>query len=263
MLHISGTGSTGGPAERQPLREQDRMNPLRTVCRALGYELIKEGKSPTLRSHLQNIFEHYRIDVVLDVGANRGQFATAIRNAGFGGHIYSFEPAMLPFGQLSMAARGDDRWHALKLGLGARPERMTINLAHSSDLNSLLEASDYGRERYPRIETAGREEIDIDTLDNFIAGSNIPGDARIFLKMDTQGYDLNVFEGAARSLARIPALLTELSLIPLYEGAPHWLEALERYERSGFHVSGLYPVSRNPDLSVIEMDCVLVSRHGR
>jgi FkbM family methyltransferase len=239
------------------------MKPLRSLSQALGYELIKEKKSPSLRSHLKNVFDRYRIDVVLDVGANLGQFASMIRQAGYCGHIYSFEPVTASFERLSAAARGDDRWQVFKLGLGDRQARMAINLSKSSDLNSLLTANDYGKTRYPKIEASAQETIEIDTLDHFFAGRDLPGDARIFLKMDTQGYDLKVFEGAGTLLGRVPALLSELSLIPIYEQAPHWLDVLARYERGGFRVSGLYPVSRNPDLSVIEVDCVLVNKNGR
>mgnify|MGYP001766232945 FL=1 len=239
------------------------MNPLRSFCQTLGYELIKEKKSPSLRSHLKNVFDRYRIDVVLDVGANLGQFATMIRKAGYRGHIYSFEPVAASFECLSEAARGDDRWHVFKLGLGDQRARMAINLSKSSDLNSLLAANDYGRTRYPKIEANARETIEIDTLDHFLAEHDIPSDARVFLKMDTQGYDLKVFEGARNSLGRVSALLSELSLIPIYENAPHWLDALACYERGGFRVSGLYPVSRNPDLTVIEVDCVLVGKSDR
>jgi FkbM family methyltransferase len=239
------------------------MNLLRGVCHLLGYELIKARKSPSLRSHLKNIFDRYRIDVVLDVGANLGQFATMIRKAGYRGRIYSFEPVTASFERLLAAARGDDQWHVFKLGLGDQQARLDINLSRSSDLNSLLAASDYGKTRYPKIEANARETIEIDTLDHFMASNDIPGNARIFLKMDTQGYDLKVFDGARNSLGRVSALLSELSLIPIYENAPHWLDALACYERGGFRVSGLYPVSRNSDLSVIEVDCVLVSNSAR
>lgn len=239
------------------------MNLLRGLSQALGYELIREKKHPSLRAHLKNVFAHCRIDVVLDVGANLGQFATLIRSAGFSGHIYSFEPVTASFERLAETARGDARWQVFKSGLGERQAQLAINLSRSSDLNSLLNASDYGRAHYPKIEARTQEIIEIDTLDHFLAGSGIPEDARIFLKMDTQGYDLKVFEGATASLPRIRALLSELSLIPIYENAPHYLEALARYERAGFRASGLYPVSRDDDLAIIELDCVLVNQNTR
>jgi FkbM family methyltransferase len=237
------------------------MNPLRSLCDAFGYELIKKRKNPSLKSHLKNIFERHQINVVLDVGANLGQFAMMIRKAGFRGTILSFEPVTASYARLADAARGDERWNTFKLGLGDQPGRMAINLSQSSDLNSLLAPNEYGESRYPKIKASEQETIEIDTLDHFLAAQEIPSDARIFLKMDTQGYDTRVFMGAVKSLDRFPALLSELSLIPIYKDMPHYLDTLACYERHGFQVSGLYPVSRNPDLAVIEVDCVLINKN--
>ncbi|HOD28863.1 MAG TPA: FkbM family methyltransferase [Syntrophales bacterium] len=239
------------------------MNPLRSLSKAFGYELIKEKKNPSLSSHLNNIFNLYRIDHVLDVGANHGQFAKMIRKSGYRGAIYSFEPVTASFERLTEVARGDDHWHTFKFGLGDERASMAINLSKSSDLNSLLTPSEYGKSRYPKIEINDQEIIEIDTLDHFLVESGIPFDARIFLKMDTQGYDLRVFDGAKNSLGRFSGLLSELSLIPIYDNAPCYLESLACYERSGFQVSGLYPVSRNPNLTIIEVDCVLVNKNPR
>lgn len=234
------------------------MNLARAIGHALGYELIKEAKSPSLRSHLARVFDRYRIDTVLDVGANHGQFGAAIRSNGYRGAIYSFEPVTASFERLAQVAAKDDRWHVFKLGLGDRPGRQIINIARSSDLCSLLAPNDFGRLEFPKIEADEQESIEIDTLDHFLAEQELPTDAGIFLKMDTQGYDLKVFEGAAHSLGRIAGMLSELSLSPIYENAPHYLESLAAYEARGFRVSGLYPVSRNSDLAVIEVDCVLI-----
>ena len=77
--------------------------------------------------------------------------------------------------------------------------------------------------------------------------------------MDTQGYDLQVFAGARQSLGRIACLMSELSLAPIYHAMPGYLEALSLYQKNGFSVSGIYPILRSPDLSLIEADCVLVN----
>src|SRR5690606_19911809 len=82
----------------------------------------------------------------------------------------------------------------------------------------------------------------------------------ILLKMDTQGYDLEVFKGATESLRYAKCILSELSVLPIYAGAPHYLDALAHYEESGFAITGLYPISRNSDLSVIEFDCIMINR---
>jgi hypothetical protein len=94
-----------------------------------------------------------------------------------------------------------------------------------------------------------------DVLDECLAG--IP-DPRIFLKIDTQGYDLAVLGGASGCLHRILGLQTELSQKRIYEGAPHMVEALQFYKERGFASVGFFPIAKAADgLSVIEWDCVL------
>jgi hypothetical protein len=107
---------------------------------------------------------------------------------------------------------------------------------------------------------ARRETIQLDTLDGFASRVlKLNGD-RIFLKMDTQGFDLKVFRGAKNTLKDVQGLLSELSFIPIYGGMPRYGETLAEYEAAGFSVSGMYPVMRNRDTSLIEMDCVMVRR---
>ena len=79
---------------------------------------------------------------------------------------------------------------------------------------------------------------------------------RIFLKMDTQGYDTRVFHGLGERVRDVVAMQSEVSLIPIYEDMPHWTESIEMYEAAGFGVVGLYPVTRD-DGRVIEYDCLL------
>jgi hypothetical protein len=84
-------------------------------------------------------------------------------------------------------------------------------------------------------------------------------DKHIFLKMDTQGYDLHVFKGASKYYSKISCLLTEISFQPIYQKMSDHHEAIAFYEKKGFSVSGLYPVSRQKDSSIIEMDCFMIN----
>lgn len=237
------------------------MTLMHALARSLGYELIRRKKNPSIGSHLQNVIAFHAIDVVIDVGANDGQFALLLRNEGFKGRIYSFEPVKQTYQKLRQLSQHDENWKIFNTALGDKVGEEVINVTRSSDLSSLLNPNDYGRATFPSIAVSRRETVHIDTLDHFIARENLADKTRIFLKMDTQGYDLHVFEGARQSLGCIVCLLSEISLIPIYAEAPHYLEALRTYEKSGFVPSGLYPVSRNEDLSVIEMDCVLINRN--
>ncbi len=226
-----------------------------------GYELIKLSKQPSSEAHLLNLVHHLGIDLVLDVGANEGQFGRRLRDRGYRGQIHSFEPVGETFERLRQASGQDPNWHVHRMALGAEPGEALINVTASSDLASFLDPNDFGSERYQNIAVASQERVPISTVDLFLAGlKDDVVSANILLKMDTQGFDLNVFRGATQSLGRVAALLSELSIAPIYANMPHYLEALKVYEDAGFALTGLYPISRKPDLSLIEMDCMMINR---
>jgi hypothetical protein len=110
-----------------------------------------------------------------------------------------------------------------------------------------------------------KQKIRIKTLDECASEGLFNPNKRLFLKMDTQGYDLEVFKGARSILPHVSCMLSELSLIHIYEGMPSFVESLTVFQGSGFHVSGLYPITRNQDSTLNEVDCVLVNtaRAGR
>ena len=80
------------------------------------------------------------------------------------------------------------------------------------------------------------------------------------LKMDTQGYDVNVFNGALGILSNISVLQSEISIIKLYENSPSGMDVLKWFGEFGYCLGGVYPVSREESLAVIEFDCLLVKR---
>ena len=197
---------------------------------------------------------------MVDVGANEGQFGGLLRDLGFGGDIHSFEPVKAIYDRLSRLAIDDVRWTTHNVALGDKSGKATINVSEHSVLSSLLVPSDYGSRLYDNIKIVRQEEIEITTFDEFHDGCLKGQGRRIMLKMDTQGYDLQVLAGAERSLAEIHCMMSELSLLPIYQGMTHYLEALAAYEKKGFAVSGIYPIDRNSDMSLIEADCLLVNR---
>jgi hypothetical protein len=76
--------------------------------------------------------------------------------------------------------------------------------------------------------------------------------------MDTQGYDLQVFAGVGDALRSVVALQSEISAVPIYQGMPHLTESIARFEAAGFGIAGLFPVSREKSLRIIEYDCLMV-----
>lgn len=201
----------------------------------------------------------YRVDCVIDVGAHKGQYATRLRQAGFRGQIVSFEPVPDVFVQLERAAADDPRWAVHPFALGREDGETTMNVVPGT-LSSLLPATEFGAGRYPKLQRAEQVTVQVrrldGLLDGLLAGS---ADPRPYLKLDTQGYDLDVFAGLGDRAADLVGMQSEVALMRIYEGAPRMYEALEAYEAAGFEVAGMYPLSRQGRTArVLEYDCVMV-----
>lgn len=233
----------------------------RKIAKLFGYELIKRKKNPTTASHIINLINQYHIDTVLDVGANQGQFGRMLREEGYRKEIHSFEPVSRPFEHLQANCLHDSHWFAYKLAMSDACGDALIYVSKSSDLSSFLSPNEFGKEKYEKIKITETEQVKLETIDTFIPQIIENLDKRnTFLKMDTQGYDIKVFKGGLKSIQYFAFILSELSLTPIYSGMPHYLEALKTFEDYGFIISGLYPISRKKDLSVVEMDCILLNK---
>jgi FkbM family methyltransferase len=233
----------------------------KAAARLAGWELQHIRKDqPTLETHLRQLLPKLGIDCVLDVGANQGQYGRMLRQAGYKGRIVSFEPVRETFHILKARADKDRDWKVNHFALGAKAGESVIHVTRATILSSFREPNAFSKEQYAWGMPIVREEkAKIRTLDEVfeesLAGLKSP---RVFLKMDTQGFDLQVFAGAKRSLPKVLAMQSEISIQPIYEGVPDYLEALEVYTKAGFVISGLYPVSRDKDtLALIELDCVM------
>lgn len=231
------------------------------IAHIFGYELRSIKKHhPTLASHLGALFNLLQIEAVLDIGANKGQYGRMLRKIGYRGQIFSFEPVRSSFQELITASASDENWHVFNYALGAESVTMDIHVMDASELSSLLTPNDCGKRLYAdKIPIRGTETVLVKRLDDVLP--QILGDnkySRLFLKMDTQGYDLNVLRGAAKVLENTVALQSEISVTPLYEGMPDYIESLSMFRTAGFELTGLYPISRVPEsLILIEMDCVM------
>src|SRR5262249_62038297 len=104
------------------------------------------------------------------------------------------------------------------------------------------------------------ETITVRPLDDVLAQEGIDcGKRAVYLKLDTQGYDLEVIKGASRSLADIRALQTEASVRPIYQDMPSYQTSIDVLTESGFDISGMFPVTLDGALRLVEFDCVMVN----
>jgi FkbM family methyltransferase len=213
-------------------------------------------------SILRSIFSESQIDLVLDVGANRGQITSELRSF-YKGPIISFEPVSSTFAVLKQAASHDNNWFLFNYALGNESKEQYINTYENSELDSLLKAEKNSVERFRAdLERPVKELIKIRRLDDIV--SEMPFDIhtrKIFMKMDTQGYDLEVFKGATSIYKNLVALQAELSHEPLYVDMPHWTESIDLFEKAGFSLAGLFPLYR-VNFQYIESDCLMVKKPG-
>ena len=214
-----------------------------------------------LDHHLQRLFALLQINCVLDVGANQGQYGRRLRQLGYRGTIISFEPVNSDFQKLQEQARSDPDWHTHHLALGDEDDTAVINVTSDSLFNSFLAPNDFITGQGLRIEE--QETVEVRRLDSIFEQclAAVP-QPRLYLKIDTQGYDLKVLAGAVQTLPKILALQSELSVRPVYQESPDFLESIAALTGLGFDITGLFPIARDNALRVIEFDCVMVSRQA-
>jgi FkbM family methyltransferase len=209
--------------------------------------------------HLMWVLRKLEINCVLDVGANKGQFARRLRRLGFSGRIASFEPVPDLLAHLRSSAESDPDWFIHPFALGEEEGTAEINVVPGK-MSSMREASDFGREWATKLRDTHPETIEVRRLDSVLdeATAGVQ-DPRILLKLDTQGFDLQAFRGAGSRITEMLALQSELACVPIYDGMPRMPEQLSEYESAGFEISALFPVSRHrKSMRVIEFDVLMV-----
>jgi len=221
---------------------------VRIAARVAGVE--------SLATHLAVLFRTLDIGCVLDVGANRGQYARLLRRIGYRGRIVSFEPVPECFEELRRRSARDPRWSAVPTALGEEDGRRPLHVTAGTEFSSLLAPSEYGRRTFWGSAVTRMEDVPVRRLDGLWADHVREGE-RVHLKLDTQGYDQQVLQGARQVLDRVASVQTEVAVQVVYDGAPRYAEALPWLEAMGFELTGLFPVLRDHQLRIVELDCVM------
>jgi FkbM family methyltransferase len=221
-----------------------------------GPSVVSE-RDDFLDRHLAEVLDRLAIEVVIDVGASWGQYRGLLRKLGFTGRIVSFEPVGRPWGHCAALAADDAGWDVHRIAIGARSGARTIKVGSSDDFSSFRPLSAYGRQTFEDLDVAGEERVPVRPLDA-LWPELIGADARrVFLKTDTQGWDIQVYRGARRHLAHVLGTQCEVAVQRLYRGMPGYHRSLRHLERRGYALTGIYPVWRDGSLRIGELDCVM------
>jgi FkbM family methyltransferase len=228
---------------------------VRSVLRRRGFDIVPH---PPFGRELVALLGRLEIDCVLDVGAFTGTYGRMLRDLGYRGRIVSFEPASENFELLEREARGDAAWETRRVALGSEAGALQLHLTGSSGSNSVLVPNAYALGEMPRtFAQRGAEEVRATTVDD-VFEEVARGASASFLKVDTQGFDLEVIRGAAATLERLAAVQVELALQRTYEGQPGHLELLAVLEERGFSPALLFPTFSDKAGRIVECDCVFI-----
>jgi FkbM family methyltransferase len=238
---------------------------VRKAATRAGCHLGRLPGVEVLGSHLLTVFTQLNVNCVLDVGAHVGQYGRFLRNIGYRGEIVSFEPVSANFAILEKRCEGDEKWRAFRLALGHETGTEPINVARITQFSSFLSPNRYSHDQYGGFSDVDRiETVEMTRLDRvFDECTSRVADPRVFLKLDTQGYDLNVLRGAGACLSRIVALQSELSVKPIYEGMTDYVAAMSCMNRMGFELTAVFPVNREQHLQIVEFDSIMVASAAR
>jgi FkbM family methyltransferase len=214
----------------------------------LGVEIVRTERLhrqflETVDGRLQQALQRHGIELVIDIGANVGQFASDLLRHGYSGHIVSVEPLPEVHARLCEAAAAHPRWTVAEpMALGPQAGTVMLQVAGNSVSSSVLPMLERHVSAAPESRTTGALPVRQDTADAVFA-ARVEA-VRTLVKIDTQGYEREVLLGAPRCLEHAALLLMELSVVPLYEGQWLWLEAVAFMQARGFE-----PVFLQPDFA--------------
>jgi FkbM family methyltransferase len=191
-----------------------------------------------------------RPEVVLDVGANEGQFVESLREAGFAGRVISFEPQRKVFEVLRRKALQQDGWECHRLALGDADAVLPLHVSEFSLSSSLFPIGRLHIELMPQTGEAGIEEVPVVRLDTWSGAASFEG-RRLFLKLDVQGFELPVIHGLGGLVRFIDGALVELDFATLFEGQSKYYDVMSALESVGLRFVGLSGAYVHPSTAEI------------
>ena len=213
--------------------------------------------------HIRRLIAHFDIDCVFDVGANAGQYARMLRErAKYSGPIVSFEPVPHLAQQLRVDAASCNNWYIREAALDRNAGSARLTVTHDSQFSSLRNVSKLGRSMFHKhVEVSDEIEVATSTLAlEFRHWRDHLGFLRPYLKMDTQGNDLAVAEGAGDLLREFVAIQAELAIHKLYDDIPDLAQAISFFRHQGFEPSAFAPNNEGTFPILVETDCIFINR---
>ena len=246
--------------ERERDLEMNLSSTAKSFARRLGYDIRSTGSHFYKRPI--DFIRSREINLVIDVGANIGQYGANLRKEGYAGWIVSFEPISAAYRELLDRSNNDDRWKMVNMALGDDEGTALINVSKSSIFSSILPQLPAATAFDPNAQVVRSESVRVGRLDDIFEKLPNSSSKAAFLKIDTQGFEKQVLLGATNCLSKFLGVQMELPIMHLYEGTWAFHEAVAYMIGRGFEISNISPVNYDPTdtASLVEVDCIFRRR---
>lgn len=215
---------------------------IKKTTRKYGFEIIRYAPQSSNLARLKLFLNYYGFNVVFDVGANTGQYASNLREIGYQGRIISFEPGSYAYSLLKSNAEKDVNWEiAPRLAIGNQDQEIEINISENTQCTSLLDLTDDLLESFPSSSYTTTEKVQLAKLDTIAGNFFNKENDKILLKIDTQGYEKQVLEGAKEILPHILGVQLELSINQLYKKEILYDEMINYLKQLGYVLYAVIP----------------------
>lgn len=242
------------------------LNPLRQAYRRLkNLRLVDERMLYAVweQKHLRQLLKYLNVDCVFDVGANYGQYAQMLRRqVGFTGRIISFEPMPDAVASLKATSAHDPKWTIEAIALSSTTGTQTFNIMKSHQFSSLGRPMHSEADIFQNMNAVERTVVvQTETLEQAYGRlKKEHGFTRPFLKMDTQGFDVDIVRAAGAVMPFFVGMQSELAVKRLYEQAIEFRDAIAVYNDAGFDLSAFVPNNAGHFPRLIETDGIFVRR---
>lgn len=231
---------------------------IRECANALGVDVHRHSPHRSVTLRRARILQASHIQVVFDIGANEGQYATELRDSGYHGRIVSFEPQAAAYQRLAARATADPRWDVRQIAVGNRSGPAELHVAANEVSSSLLAMERRHEDVAPGSAYVAVEAVQEATLDS-VALELLAEKERPMLKMDVQGYEMRILEGAEQLLSRAEVVEAEVLLDALYEGQASFRQLIDTLDDAGYRAASFEPGLTDPETGRVSwMDVIWV-----
>lgn len=218
-----------------------KLDSLNSVLKNAGFKLDRYNVGTDANLRRAATYKKYDVSLLIDVGANTGIYGKEMRELGYQNKIVSFEPLSDAFIKLKQNASKLGNWDVFNFALGNENTTIEINVSQNSHSSSILNILDEHTNAEATASYVGKQQIEVKTLDSISSGLDFATHKEVYLKIDTQGFEMNVLNGARESLKYINTIQLEMSLKPLYQGQALYDELFKFFWNNGYSLIDIDP----------------------